>query len=405
MQTKKNHDVSLKKKIKSSCKSVILPSYPGPRRSCLCCGRDLSSEFYVSTKNNQNMTVNICLSCFGSGTKIRNHFINLNRVYIMIPSYQNGFEDGWTMQEELEFIQAFAKTYSYDWVNISKIIRTKTPIQCKNHFFNSYILSRTAPDPRGGNIDKTELKMVKGKHKNTQKNPGNSKPNDESSIDFIAEQLISEVTFNENDSEEIFSKKLAMLESYDFAVQKSSSIDNALKKLSPAQNCLIEENESSFLKAAPEMILFDDPSTLERISKLIDDGEKILKENRVIQYMYGLHPVNDFQSILFQNMLDISNSKSIPTLPDWNFAMPIYDNFILQENFCKTLMTQNEIKFIEKHSITAKFYIDFKKCFFHHFNPATKTADELIFEKFPNDNTEAQIVWNYLSTEYLNLTS
>lgn len=121
--------------------------YPGPPHFCKICCHELSYEIYVSCLKCKNL--DLCLSCFSKGPRIGKH-LKEHRFAVIMPCIQEGFERGWTIQEELFFIQALGRDRSFNWSRIANVIRTKTEAECRRHFYVSFINARNAPDPRGG---------------------------------------------------------------------------------------------------------------------------------------------------------------------------------------------------------------------------------------------------------------
>ena len=123
--------------------------YPGPPHFCKICCHELSYEIYVSCLKCKNL--DLCLSCFSKGPRIGKH-LKEHRFAVIMPCIQEGFERGWTIQEELFFIQALGRDNSFNWARIASVIRTKTEDECRHHFYVCFIKARCAPDPRGGSI-------------------------------------------------------------------------------------------------------------------------------------------------------------------------------------------------------------------------------------------------------------
>lgn len=124
-----------------------MPSYPGPSHWCISCGHKLTSEVYVSCLICKK--IDLCLSCYCRGVDVYPHFKD-HPVSVIIPSIQPGFELGWTLREELIFIESLSKEYAFNWENVSNEIRTKDSEECRHHFLRCFIKAINAPDPRGG---------------------------------------------------------------------------------------------------------------------------------------------------------------------------------------------------------------------------------------------------------------
>lgn len=77
--------------------------------------------------------IDLCIKCFKSGVKIRNH--EYNHKYRIIDNLEFMIEDGWTGIEVLLFLEALSLLGIANWDDISEFIGTKTNDEVESFFY------------------------------------------------------------------------------------------------------------------------------------------------------------------------------------------------------------------------------------------------------------------------------
>ncbi|OHT05821.1 hypothetical protein TRFO_26324 [Tritrichomonas foetus] len=453
MKRKKNSK-NPKPKIQSDL--CNLPSYPGPRRACATCGRDLSSEVYITCIDCQK--IDLCLSCFGEGRETPTH-LNKHRFILNTPDFQPGFEDGWSLHEELEFIQSFSRSNSFQWDAIARDMRTKDANQCFEHFKNCYICSSTSPDPRGGDslnripaVIRNNIPVLTPKKPDLNSNAAwygynmEKKEYEDHPMDF-AEQIISEIVMNsDTESEETFLAKMNQIEAYDAAVLEREETNKSLGKHSSYQNYMLlpsqekiktmennngnahhnnshhsnsYQSHSNYIEKEKKgdrkpkiknhislipdrmfgLILSEKPDLVEKAADLIVKEEKLLNETDLTLNEKGIPSGTNLQTLLFQNLLSLKTDTS-KKAADWNSSVPVLENTDIVDNFYYTLLTKSEINFIKTNKISANFFIHVKRKLSSYLINDMEITDEIIEEHFPHNKQNVKLVLDFIGNPH-----
>lgn len=113
-------------------------------RTCSTCHRDISDEIYVKCARCHGF--NQCLECFSVGMETQSH-LKTHPFILLEPFLQPIFQKGWSSEEEITLLNAIQSCGLGNWHEISDLIKTKTPLECEVHYFNSFIDSPIAPFP------------------------------------------------------------------------------------------------------------------------------------------------------------------------------------------------------------------------------------------------------------------
>ena len=98
------------------------------------------TDFYIQCAEccyDSGEEVNICLNCFRSGKEFKNHTrchgycVKKNLFPVLSPE--------WNQEEELNLLLQIEKHGFGNWVNIARNISTKSPKECKEHYFKEFL--------------------------------------------------------------------------------------------------------------------------------------------------------------------------------------------------------------------------------------------------------------------------
>ena len=123
-------------------------------RTCSTCHRDISDEIYVKCARCHGF--NQCLECFSVGMETQSH-LKTHPFILLEPFLQPIFQKGWTAEEEITLLNAIQTCGLGNWHEISDLIKTKSPLECEVHYFDSFIDSPIAPYPEDKILSETIL--------------------------------------------------------------------------------------------------------------------------------------------------------------------------------------------------------------------------------------------------------
>ena len=207
-------------------------------RACWTCDANLSDQPYVKCIKCPEMDQ--CLQCFSTAATCEGH--STDHPFVLMDHVKSPLvRADWTTEEEGLLLFGIRMCGVGNWNDISRVIMTKSARECEQHYYAAYIESETAPlppkemlprlvpepplpydttprDSRPSIAHEYNLRM-RGKDKATT--PGEfagwMPKRNEFDIEFVneAEELISEITFNEKTETEASLKfKIQQMLSY-----------------------------------------------------------------------------------------------------------------------------------------------------------------------------------------------
>ncbi|KAJ6243995.1 transcriptional adapter 2-alpha [Anaeramoeba flamelloides] len=133
------------------------------RICCTYCEQDISQGVIIKCEECENVT--LCPKCFSTGKQTNSHK-RTHDYQVFVSAKEPIYQKKWTYEEELTLLEGFDRVGFGNWEGIAKIIKTKTKDECKQHFEQVYLASRTYPFPSKTNILPSTQKLAK---KNSRK--------------------------------------------------------------------------------------------------------------------------------------------------------------------------------------------------------------------------------------------
>lgn len=345
--------------------------HPGPFIYCTSCFRDISTQVYAKCINCDKL---YCLWCFAKGTYKRHS--RYHEYELFTGNRTRGFEDTWSMEEEMALIKAIHQGGSLQgWKVIAEKVRTKDSEQCQAHFERCYLNSGEAPFP--SRIDalsyepyeipppKAEMPTCEATSEFAQRVGYRPIREECAKLPFPQiELLIRDIVITEDDSEESFLQKIEALEKYDKAISARAEImENVLGDGSKEQVRVPPNIPQKFLGLVDIL----DKDTLMKILKKMAPAKVMQIERCVKAVQAGAVSLDDLE--LFQEYENFL-SRGIFTpkaLSEWNEkAAAKFVDPEFRSDYYKSMLSTLELQFIEDNKISPADYIQWKTVIVDH---------------------------------------
>ncbi|EGG13494.1 myb domain-containing protein [Cavenderia fasciculata] len=139
---------------------------------CDYCQKDLSNV--VKIKCSVCEDFDLCLECFSVGAEIYPHK-NHHDYQVIDNMHFPMFTEDWGADEELLLLEAIESFNMGNWNEISDNVGTKSPLDCRNHYFTYYLNSSTSPLPDTSKVLTTNENVHFKRAKPTFYNPNERK--------------------------------------------------------------------------------------------------------------------------------------------------------------------------------------------------------------------------------------
>ncbi|KAJ6255195.1 transcriptional adapter 2-alpha [Anaeramoeba flamelloides] len=141
------------------------------RIHCTYCKQDISKSVVIKCEECEDVT--LCTQCFSTGKQIHSHK-RTHDYQVLVSKKEPIYQKEWTYIEELKLLEGLDRVGFGNWEGIAKIIKTKTKNECKEHFEQVYLTSRTFPFPSQTGILPSTQELSKSnprKRSRLQNNP------------------------------------------------------------------------------------------------------------------------------------------------------------------------------------------------------------------------------------------
>lgn len=371
--------------------NVLNPDLNIIKHSCRTCNRDIFDENYVQCTRCKGFIQ--CLECFSVGAESIYH-LRSHPVVLMDPIPKPFFTTDWTSEEELLLLQAISLCGIGNWADVSLQLKTKTPIECEVHYFETYFSPKSAPYPEFTvkppypppppilfNTKPQESCPSCGHEKILAQNGKKEKTTPAEFCGYMpkrhefeeeykdeAEHIIDNIVFDENDTDQSIEQKLKLLEIYNSALQERRlrtkliedwEVQESKFKSLGGSTAREKDTNQKILTFAP---FIGKEKTLELSSALhqiLVDTEMI--ENRQIWQENGI--TTEKEGILFTKLQPMIKDGRVSEneVPKWNKLITDYiTEHDKQNSEDAKLLSQQEVELCTKIDVAPAMFVAIK---------------------------------------------
>ena len=405
-------------------------------RTCATCHRDISDEIYVKCARCPGF--NQCLECFSVGAEAQNH-IRTHPFILLEPFLQPIFQKGWSAEEEIMLLNSIQSCGLGNWHEISDLMKTKSPVECECHYFDSFIDSPFAPLPENKIIPESVLppppdfdttpresrpsisheKNLAERNKKERTTPaefaGWMPRRCEFEVEYLndAEQLIAGVTFNETqDTVQTLEQKLTALRIYNEQLEERhirttfaidyGMLDQEFKSFGGQTKAEkdMEEAMMPLAQIAPREVLTNFIQSYEaqmRLEETIETYKKWRKNGIVTKDEGKLF--NQYQSLLSEDRLTAS------AVEKWNRDVMIYaESPEFRATLDRQLLSAPENQLCKDLSLSPHSYLKIKDILLREFTIRNSMTEELAVSFMPGQEKVMRTIYNNMKKLGLFLT-
>lgn len=339
------------------------------KQKCYECSRDITNTVKIECFVCQDRF--FCISCFSKGIEKDSHK-QIHR-YRVIPPFSFKFqESNWTITEELLFVDGCENSGIGNWLDISRNIKTKTPLEVEKHFYNVY--SNTEFDDGMCELFDTKQKSNPANHIISGYMP--KRKSFEIEYENDIENKIKDIFFSETDTQYDVDLKKAVFDCYQTIIEKRKARFSFAEKWDLFESNEIQNLEKSLTRREKEFVSLIKPCsrflTKKDFMKLVEGflkEEKLKKEIRKLQEIQKLKHEAQKRKCLEKKPLSISLSKNYDLLskeekefcsltriyPDLYFK---YKNIIITESELNNGLRKKDARKLLKIDVnkTSKLY-------------------------------------------------
>eukprot|EP00045_Choanoeca_perplexa_P005742 m.48138 g.48138 ORF g.48138 m.48138 type:complete len:371 (-) comp13270_c0_seq3:991-2103(-) len=111
---------------------------------CVFCNKALDDEICIECAQCSNVL--LCLECFSSGVEHHDH--RKTHPYRVIGGAMGPlFAPDWSAADEVNLLNAVEQAGFGNWAKVAQRMRPRTAEECQQHYFRTYVYSKTAPLP------------------------------------------------------------------------------------------------------------------------------------------------------------------------------------------------------------------------------------------------------------------
>jgi transcriptional adapter 2-alpha len=129
----------------------------GVKYHCDYCRKDISGGIRI--KCAECTDFDLCVECFSVGVEVTPHQ-NGHAYQVMDRVNFPLFDEEWEAEEELLLLEAIAKYGLGNWEDVADHVGTKSLVECRQHYFDSYIDVPTGPLPDTGAVLTTSATLA-----------------------------------------------------------------------------------------------------------------------------------------------------------------------------------------------------------------------------------------------------
>ena len=111
---------------------------------CSSCHLVLKQPFINCKTSSCGKKVQICLECFSRGREFGKH--KKSHKYSIVFKDFSILDESWTASEEVKLLEALLNKGEGNWDEISRLVSSKSPLECQRHYENHYIDNDDFPD-------------------------------------------------------------------------------------------------------------------------------------------------------------------------------------------------------------------------------------------------------------------
>lgn len=353
---------------------------------CATCLRQIRDEYYIQCKKCQGFIQ--CLECFAYGYEKDRH-LRSHSFFVMNPQTEPVFAENWTIEEELLLLNAIELCGIDNWVEIAKLVKSKSMEECEAHYYNVYINIINAPKPeitvrppaklppklpfstvpiesRPSDGNYHILEELKKNEKTTPAEYNGYMPRRqefEETYNDDAEILLNGMSFDDNDSQTQIDAKLELLICYNTQLKERAIRTQVIIDWDIQYHEFkgITNEREIDAKLIPLIQYLGHDRTVEIAKKLLGylslckkydelsfwraNGIKTVQEGRLYQALDSL-------------IKDGKITKS--GIDEWNRKIEEYYNNSCNENIEAKLLNHDELNFIKKYNLELHMYLSLK---------------------------------------------
>ncbi|KAH0799577.1 Myb-like DNA-binding domain containing protein [Histomonas meleagridis] len=396
-------------------------------RTCSTCHRDISNEIYVKCARCSGF--NQCLECFSIGAEAQSH-LKTHPFVILEPILQPIFQKGWTAEEEILLLNAIQSCGLGNWHEISDVIKTKTPVECETHYFDTFVESPIAPLPQNKIIKESVLppppdfdtspresrpsisheKNLAERNKKERTTPaefaGWMPRRHEFEVEYMndAEQLVSSISFSETEeTEESLAKKLKSLRVYNEQLE-----ERHLRTQFAEDYDLLDHDFRSFGgKTKQEREIEEQLLPLAQVlpkNELVSFIESYEEEMRLREQLetlknWRMNGVSTHGEGALFNQLDAlvrEDRLSVSAVDKWNREFLSYTESSFRTTLDRQLLNPEENQICRILSISPQSYLMIKDCLLQEFETSGKMTSKMAVSLMPKRETVMKTIYEYL---------
>ena len=354
--------------------------------------------------------------------------------YIIIePMPQQIFRDGWNAQEELLLLHAIQVCGLGNWHEVENIVRTKNCVECETHYVETYLKCDTAPypeykgilppvvlpppptydtSPRDSRPSISHEKNLAERGKKDRTTPaeyaGWMPRRDEFEVEFQneAEQLVANITFNDDEQQSKFDQDIKALLTYNEIleerykrIQLAKEWDLLDEELRPfgGKSKAEKDIEESLLSLA--QIINRDELTefillLEKEQQIRNDLDTLLewRHNGIATREEGIM-FNELKRLMSEEKLTLAQ------IDKWNKnSMMRAESAEFKSSQDRQLLSASENNLCYKIAISPMMYLVLKDLLVREFTIRSKMTEEIAVSFAPEHAETMKRVFEYLNS-------
>ncbi|KAJ3441935.1 transcriptional adapter 2-alpha [Anaeramoeba flamelloides] len=198
---------------------------------CTYCDQKISKGVIVKCAVCDNVT--LCPKCFSKGKQVYSHKRD-HDYQIFVCAKDPIYQKKWMYEEELKLLEGLETAGFGNWEEIAKRVKTKTSHQCRDHFEQVYLTSRTFPFPSQTKILSSSQRLLKQssrKRKRKRKRKKNQKTKEDfkKKFDRRRKKLNQKTKYNKNSKSTFAILTGFMSKREDFEVLPNNDCENIIE--------------------------------------------------------------------------------------------------------------------------------------------------------------------------------
>lgn len=400
---------------------------------CLTCNRSINyNESYARCHQCSNFVQ--CLECLSIGREYDDENITHLRNHMYSIASNEGepvYCKNWNAIEELNLLHGIKSFGFGNWNAISQHVKTKNPSECQRHYIETYLNSVNSPFPEEGIKEpckigpkpkyctkpqdsspaesSEQIMLSKGKEYKTTPAEGSGympfRHEFEREYHEDAENIITDIEINENESWNSFNLKLNALYCYHSQVIERKFRTSIIEELDIQNIEIPEDSDPDFMGGTTEkekiigkkilglVPFFGSGKTRELASYLRQRNKcKEIIKNK-IKFKENLIQTEEEGKLFLELKEYISDGKVIPNeMDNWNRKI---EKFNFYNNDMNEKISQKEREMCMREFIDIKLYLEIKNLLIREFTLKTKLSKEEALHLLPDKNHEIALVFDF----------